>query len=845
MTQNIWKKLERATFLALVGISIALLGESASAQSNIIPDETLGNENSEVRTDEIKGNPAEVIEGGAQRGANLFHSFSEFNVENGRGAYFANPGGIENIFSRVTGANSSEILGTLGVSGNADLFFINPNGIIFGENARLDVGGSFVATTADEVQFGEVGFSASEPNAPPLLTVQPSALFFNQMNAERIENQSTATAGVSLAGEPLSGLKVPNGESLLLIGGDVKIDGGGLNALGGRVELGGLAATGNVGLSTKENNLSFNFPEDVKRANVWLTNGASVDVTAEGGGSIFINANNLELAKGSSLLAGIEAGSETPNALPGDIILNATEEITLSQASKITNQVEETAIGNGGNIELQASSLTLKDGSFISASTFGKGNAGSVRVQANSVLLAGESSQGKRTDIVSQVGKKAIGNGGEVEIETGSLTLKGGAFISASTFGKGNGSSVRVRARESVLLEGEWNRRDGGAIVSRVGKKAIGNGGEVEIDTDSLTLKDGARLSADTFGEGNGGSVTVRANSILLEGESSTEKRTDIVSRVGENAIGNGGEVEIETGSLILKGGAVVSGSTFGKGNGSSVRVRARESVLLEGESSRGDGSAIGSRVGQNAIGNGGEVEIETGSLILKGGARLTASSFGEGNAGIVRIEANSVLLEEESSQGFFSTISSVVEEVEEARGNAGKVDIKTDSLTLKDGARLTADTLSEGDGGSVMIQASSVLLAGESSQGKRTDIVSRVGENARGNGGEVEIETGSLILKGGAVISGSTFGKGDGGSVRVRAQESVLLEGESSRGDGSAIGSRVGANAVGNGRNVEIDTDSLTLKDGGRVDYRSIGRRKCRNNQNYGKFNSIGRRSY
>ena len=108
------------------------------------PHRTLGNENSRTVFDTINNLPSDRIEGGATRGVNFFHSFREFNVGEGRGAYFANPNGIANIFTRVTGGNPSNILGTLGVQGNANLFLLNPKGIVFGSNARLDLRGSFL-----------------------------------------------------------------------------------------------------------------------------------------------------------------------------------------------------------------------------------------------------------------------------------------------------------------------------------------------------------------------------------------------------------------------------------------------------------------------------------------------------------------------------------------------------------------------------------------------------------------------------------------------------------------------------------------------------------------------------
>lgn len=123
---------------------------SLPSLSQVIPDRTLGTESSTVNSiDELRSR----IEGGAIRGENLFHSFSEFSIQEGLEVYFANPEEISNIFSRVTGNNISEIFGTLGVEGTANLFLINPNGIVFGENATVDMGGSFIVTTAERVHF--------------------------------------------------------------------------------------------------------------------------------------------------------------------------------------------------------------------------------------------------------------------------------------------------------------------------------------------------------------------------------------------------------------------------------------------------------------------------------------------------------------------------------------------------------------------------------------------------------------------------------------------------------------------------------------------------------------------
>ena len=199
--------------LGITSLQILSANSCLAQSSNIVTDDSLGNETSQIEKNSQRiGLPVEIIRGGAQRGINLFHSFREFNVSEGRGAYFFSPNAeIQNILTRVTGSNRSEILGTLGTFGNSqpNLLLINPNGILFGENASLDLQGSFVGTTANGVQFGERGvFSATNPKAPALLSVNPSALFFNQVNAQAsIQNNSVANLNLS----PVSNSFTPKG----------------------------------------------------------------------------------------------------------------------------------------------------------------------------------------------------------------------------------------------------------------------------------------------------------------------------------------------------------------------------------------------------------------------------------------------------------------------------------------------------------------------------------------------------------------------------------------------------------------------------------------------------------
>ncbi|WP_127025260.1 filamentous hemagglutinin N-terminal domain-containing protein, partial [Chroococcidiopsis cubana] len=324
--------------------------------------------------------------GGTTRETNLFHSFDRFSVPTNGTAFFNNPAEIQNIFSRVTGGSISNIDGLIRANGTANLFLLNPNGIIFGQNASLNIGGSFIATTARSINFADgTQFSATPGTGTPLLTISvPLGLQFGTGAGEIVNRSNVADSSNFVVG-----LQVQSGKTLGLIGGNINLEGGSLTAAGGRIELGAVATPGIIGISADNNNiLRFSFPTDLALADVSLNNIALVDVSAGDSGSIAVNARNLNVFSGSQLTAGIGENQGRDGAVAGDIDINVQDAIAIDgqnqqgSASGFFNSVAPGGTGNSGNINVRARALFLTNRARLRATTEGQGNAGNIVVQA-------------------------------------------------------------------------------------------------------------------------------------------------------------------------------------------------------------------------------------------------------------------------------------------------------------------------------------------------------------------------------------------------------------------------------------------------------------------------------
>ncbi|MDJ0743138.1 MAG: filamentous hemagglutinin N-terminal domain-containing protein, partial [Xenococcaceae cyanobacterium MO_167.B27] len=753
------------------------------------------------------------IDGGDQRscclghrvGYNLFHSFREFSVINGTEAFFNNGSDIVNIFSRVTGGDVSRIDGLIRANGKANLYLINPAGIIFGENASLNIGGSFLGSTANSIVFPEGEFLATDGDHPPILTINmPIGLTFGNNPGEIAVNASN--------------LQVNNGEAFVLLGGNVSIAGAEITAPGARIELGGVAEFGQVSFNLQQSGEDFgidsiSFPEGVARADVTLTNGVEVNVRAAGGGSISVNGRNIKISGGelggSSLIAGIASESRSTEAVAGDITLNATNDITVSQGSRIFNRVEESGVGNSGGINITTTNLFLTEGSVVNASIFGEGNGGTININASGTISADKVDQdGLGSGIFSQVGERGVGNSGGINITTTKLFLRQGGQVTASTFGDGNAGAITIKASDTISADGADQHGSNSGIFSQVGERGMGNSGGINITTTKLSLTQGGRVSASTFGDENAGAITIKAfDTISADGEDQDGgANSGIFSQVGERGMGNSGGINITTTKLFLRQGGRVSASTFGDGNSGAITIKAFDTISADGEDQDGGAnSGIFSQVRNTGMGNSGGINITTTKLFLRQGGQVTASTFGDGNAGTISIQAfDTISADGEDQDGFNSGIFSTVEK--KAIGTGGGIDITTAKLLLRQGGQVTASTFGDGNAGTITIKASDTISAdGADQDGFNSGIFSTVEEFGKGNANDIKIYTNNLYLTNDAEISVESLGQGNADNLYIQANSLALST-------GAALSA---STPVGIGGNITLQiADNLTIRD-------------------------------
>ncbi|MGM3307450.1 two-partner secretion domain-containing protein [Anabaena sp. WFMT] len=717
------------------------------------------------------GNNFNILNG-IEKGNNLFHSFSNFSVPTGGSATFdlTNTPNITNIFSRVTGGNISHINGliqTLNGNHPASLFLMNPNGIVFGQNASLNISGSFVGTTANSIKFADgTEFSAVNPTEPTLLTMSVPVGLQMGSHAGAL---AQSTAGIEVQGTPANNfmlrtptLSIAPNQTLALIGGQVDINSANISAPDSHVEL-------------------------------WAMQTGTVNILTSG---------NWQLA------------SSSPSPTWGNM--------TLQQSSYIN-----TSGAMGGAINIRGRGLTLQDGSNIESSTGANGQGQGINIQTTEFVdLLGLSHPDNvlfpgLTTSVQGSGATA----GNTTIDTQRLRLANGAWINSfnrgvnfSTFTPINNAKtgdITVHATDvEVIGYGPFrspitgNSFPGSVIGTLILGGQQNESGSITVNAERVRLLDGGSISTDLFGvfspiTGKAGDISVTATQSLdIRGTNPDNGNSAIISSILTGAVGQGGNVIINTGQLALTNGGTISSqitgspnaALAGRGTAGNITIQATNVqvsdpvVDLLGNAPSGITVAIG----QNSTGKGGNISLTADNLRVFNGGQITSSTDGNGAAGNVNLQVNNITVEGNSQPLTNGRIlPSTITAASTTTSDAGSVNLVADQLNVLDDGQISVSNTGGGNAGNLSVNANQIRLK------QRGSLLSKVSAGDRGN---ITLNTDVLLMRYGSEIDTNATGIATGGNITINAPIIIGLE-----------NSDITANAIeGAGGNIDIQTQGL-----------------------------------
>jgi filamentous hemagglutinin family protein len=610
-----------------------LCGMTEHAIAQVVPDNTLG---SQVTQSGAVFN----IDNGMRSGNNLFHSFSQFSIPTNGSAVFNNVTDVQNIFSRVTGSQLSNIDGILKSQGNANLFLMNPNGIVFGPNAQLNLGGSFLGTTANAIKFEDGIVFDTLNTAPALLSVKvPIGLQMGD-NPGKIQVQGNGYQ-YDNTGIPVpvnSALRMESGRSLLLLGGEIAFDGGIATTLKGQIDVGSVGANSVVALIPKKFGFEMNYEGVQAFQDIRLNQLSALEAKD---GRVRMRGRQIQILNGSSIAAMLF--QETASR---GIAINAAESFTISGSAEgqtpqgifpfpayLGTSTSSQGTGTGGNISLKAPVITVSEGASISADVGQLGRGGDILIQANQLSVLNQ----------GQIGASSNGGGisGDVTIQATDIQVSGVSTISGIV-------------RPSVIY-----------TVVNYGR---GQAGTLTLQTERLRISDGGVIASNTFDQGNAGNIIIRAS--------------DFVEIANANKV-----------SIIPTG--IIADATLTPG------------------------------FEQQLEGNGGNIELTTRRLIVRGGTTISVGNAGSGDAGNLTINAQSVVLNQGSLNASLLA------------GKQGNIHIDTDVLVMRNNSQIKTNAESQANGGNISINAP-IIVGLENS-----DIIANA---QRGRGGAIQITTQSLF---------------------------------------------------------------------------------------------------
>jgi filamentous hemagglutinin family protein len=800
--------------------------------AQLTPDQTLNRENSVVKSIDLIN---KIIEGGAIRGKNIFHSFLEFNVDEGRGVYFHNPIGIENILTRVTGNNPSNILGKLGVLGTANLFLVNPHGIFFGKNASLDIRGSFFATTADGIQIGEDKlFSATEPEKSQLLTIQPNALFTNSLKhtSATINNQGDLTVNhgqnITLFASNIINtgkLSAPQGV-IQILANNIKLlnnsrinvsspRGGGTILIGGDYQGKGNLPTAQTTYIGEKATIYANGNYLENTSEIGNGNGGKVIVWSDKktefhgqimaqGGQQLGNGGFVEVSGKDKLIFRGDVNTDAVNGSPGTLLIDPTNIIIAAGNGDTSNEndnftiYQSTLEGLSGNtnIVLEATNNIIFNSLEEQQLNLAAGK-GDIKFIADADTDGNGNFNMSQDNVIKTNGRNIEIKG--VNLNVGSIDANaqtGGGSISLTAFG----GNISTKFLSSDSLTSQGTAENGGNI------SLTAHGGNISTTNVST-------ISSSRNGKGGrGGDISLVANG----GNISTESLS--ANSISNLEGGRGGDI-----SLVANGGNISTVSIFthsranldgGRGgdislvaNGGNIST---ENVLSFSSSSNGKGgeggnifiNSTGGNISTKYIlsrsisalagGNGGDITITANGGSFTTQVMISASESNSGKAGhggdinihifgnhnIVMPFLNSSSYGDDGQGGDVTisgenlTLNSTVIR-SESEGNGGLIKFDAPEIKLIN-TDVSSTSLGSGKSGDILLISSGAVSL------KNSRLLTALEPGSTGIGGKINIQAESLNLSDFSLIDTGTYNNGKGGDIEINSKN-VSLDNNSS----------------------------------------------------------------